>query len=122
MKATETTRIRGVAAGFAVGAQLFQVEPGDVVEAGLLGEFTPGGGLGGLVGQQEPAGQCPLPGVGLLAAPDEQDVQGARAQGEDREVDGDGEGLVGVLVVALDGAVRVLVVSRHDDHPLSWSR
>jgi hypothetical protein len=38
-------------------------------------------------------------GVRLLPALHEQDVQGVRAEGEHGEVDGDGEGLVGVLVV-----------------------
>ncbi len=89
----------GVAAGLAVGPQLFQMEPGDIRQAGLLGKFTPGRRLRGLVGLHEATGQRPAPGVGLLSALDEQHVQGAGTEREDGEVDGDGEGFVGVLVV-----------------------
>lgn len=89
----------GVAVGLAVGAQLLQVQPGDVRQAGLLGEFTPGGRLRGLVGLHEATGQRPVSGVRLLAALDEQHVQGARADREDGEVGGDGERFEGVLVV-----------------------
>ncbi len=98
----------GVPAGLAVGAQLLQVQAGDVRQAGLLAQFTPGGALRGLVGPQEAPGQRPAAGVRLLAAFDEQDVQRALADREHGEVDGHGEGLEGVLVVAV-----------HDDlHPL----
>ena len=68
----------GVAVGLAVGAQLLQVQPGDVRQAGLLGEFAPGRRLRGLVGQDEPSGQRPVAGVRLLPALDEQHVQCAR--------------------------------------------
>lgn len=89
----------GVAVGLAVGAQLFQMQPGDVRQPGLLGEFTPGGALRGLVRVHEPAGQRPVSGVRLLPPLHEQHVQGAFGNGQDGEVDGDGEGFVGVLVV-----------------------
>jgi len=89
----------GVAAGLAVGPQLFQVQSGEVRQTGLLGEFTPGRGLRGLVRVHEPAGQRPVPGVRLLPPLHEQCVQSAFGDGEDGEVDGDGEGFVGVLVV-----------------------
>ncbi len=98
----------GVAAGFAVGPQLLQVQPGDVRQPGLLAQFAPRGAFRGLVRPDETSGQRPLSGVGLLAALDEQHVQGARAEGEHGEVDGDGEGLEGVLVVAVHDGLHPL--------------
>ncbi|CAM5698850.1 hypothetical protein SGLAM104S_04643 [Streptomyces glaucescens] len=90
----------GVAAGVAVGPQLLQVQPGHVRQAGLLGQLPAGRLLRGLLGQQEAAGQCPVARVRLLAALDEQHVQRARAEREDGQVHGHGEGFEGVLVVA----------------------
>jgi hypothetical protein len=55
----------GVAAGFAVSAQLLQVWSGDVGQAGLLGEFAPGGRLSAdSAGCTNPPGNahCPVYG------------------------------------------------------------
>ncbi len=91
----------GVATGFAVGPQLLQVQPGHVRQAGLLGQLPAGGRLRRLVREQEAPGERPAARVRLLSPRDEQHVQRVRAQREDGEVDGDGEGFESVLVVAV---------------------
>ncbi len=92
----------GVAVRLAVRAQLLQVESVDdgARQSGLLGEFAPGGRLRGLPGQEEAAGERPGSRVRVLPAPDEEHVQGAGPDGEDREVDRHREGFecVGVVV------------------------
>lgn len=98
----------GVAVRVAVGAQLFQVQPGDVGQAGLLGQFARRRRLRGLVGQDETAGQCQAARVRVLPPLDEQHPQRAVPDREDGQIDGDGEGLEAVLVIAL-----------HAHHPLS---
>ena len=86
-----------VAVGRGVGAQLLEVA-GELLDPGLLVQLAPGRLLGVLVRLDEAAGQGPLPGVRLLAALDQQHRQGAVADGEDREVDGDRERRVAVAV------------------------
>ena len=82
----------GVAVWLGVGRQLLQVEAG--LDAGLLDELPRGGGGGVLVGLDKAAGEGPGPGKRIVPALDEQDVQGPGSDGEDAEIDRDGEGRV----------------------------
>lgn len=52
-------------------------------------------------GSTKPPGRAQRPAVRFLPPFDEQHLEFARADGQDGEVDGDGEGFEGVLVVAL---------------------
>ena len=83
----------GVAAGVAEGTQLLEV-PVAGVEAGLGLQCAASGGVKGLVGAHQDAGQGQLVAEGGLVAADEEHLPavfdgGGGAEGEDHHVDGD---------------------------------
>ena len=82
-----------MAVGCAVRPQLLEVDA--VRDARLLGELAVGGALEVLVGEHEAARQRPRAREGLDASLDEQHVQGAVADREHDEVDGDARGREG---------------------------
>jgi hypothetical protein len=79
----------GIAPRIAVHAEFFEVEAVGV-ETGFLGQLAPGSVRDRLRRiPQEPAGQRHHPRVGFDSALHEEHVQGAVAQGQDHQVDGE---------------------------------
>jgi hypothetical protein len=80
-----------VAVGSAVGGQLFKMT-GHLAQARLLPQLADGGLVQVFVGVNEPPGQGQAVGERGFAASNQQDMESILADGEDDQVNRDGEG------------------------------